>query len=132
LRTLTQHSCCYTAVMGPDHAVIEALRGALAGRQDVRLALLFGSRARGRARPGADGDVAVLAPEADLEALAAHLSLAAGVDVEVSHLDSLNARKLRAVTRDGILLHAAEPGLLGAWRATVATSGATSGATSAG
>jgi len=38
----------------------DAIRDALAGRQDVRLAYLFGSVAAGRAGPGSDLDVAVL------------------------------------------------------------------------
>jgi predicted nucleotidyltransferase len=36
---------------------IEALRRALHGRKGIRLALLFGSRARGRARPESDADI---------------------------------------------------------------------------
>ena len=46
------------------------LREALRGRQDVHLAILFGSRARGRARPDSDVDLAVQGEDLDLLALA--------------------------------------------------------------
>ena len=49
---------------GPDATdpAIPAVRQFLRGRTDVRLALVFGSRARGTATPASDIDVAVLAP----------------------------------------------------------------------
>ena len=50
----------------PEDPIVEALRKALRGRKDVRLALLFGSRARGRARPDSDADVAVLGKNLNL------------------------------------------------------------------
>ncbi len=57
--------------MDAEIRVIEALGGALRGRKDVRVAMLFGSRARGRARPGSDADVAV--EGSDLHPLEAEL-----------------------------------------------------------
>ena len=54
--------------------IAEAIREALAGRADVRLALLFGSRARADARAESDVDVAVeTADGTDLLALASLL-----------------------------------------------------------
>ena len=97
--------------------VLDSLRAALAGRSDVRLALLFGSRARGQARPGSDADVAVLAPGINLDALAGHLSRASGVEVDVVDLEDAGYPLLKVITRDGLLLHQATPGLLGRWRA---------------
>ncbi len=98
--------------------ILDSLRTALAGRNDVRLALLFGSRARGQARPGSDADVAVLAnPGIDLDALAGALSRATGVEVDVVDLDEAGYPLLKVITRDGLLLHQATPGLLGRWRA---------------
>lgn len=104
--------------------VAESLRAALAARAartdrgDVRLALLFGSRARGQARPGSDADVAVLAaPGVNLDALAGALSLAAGVEVDVVDLEDAGYPLLKVITRDGLLLHQSRPGLLGSWRA---------------
>jgi predicted nucleotidyltransferase len=43
--------------MPADPALVEALRSALDGRQDVKVAFLFGSRARGRFRPDSDVDM---------------------------------------------------------------------------
>jgi len=65
-----------------------AVGQALSGRRDVRLAILFGSQARGEAGPASDVDVAVQAPGVDLLALAATLSLAVGREVDVVALDA--------------------------------------------
>lgn len=100
----------------PDPSLLEPLRRALHGRKDVRLALLFGSQARGRARAGSDADVAVLAPGADLLSLAADLSLAAGMEVDVVSLQDAGYPLLNAVLRDGILLHEGEPWAEADWR----------------
>src|SRR5919107_1423503 len=97
--------------------VIEALREALCGRKDVRLALLFGSRARGRARPDSDADVAVLGKSLDLLRLASDLSDAAGVEVDVVSLEDPGYPLLNVVLRDGLLLHEGERGVAAAWRA---------------
>jgi hypothetical protein len=45
---------------------ISAIRQFLRGRTDVRLAVVFGSRARGRATSASDVDVALRAPGVDL------------------------------------------------------------------
>jgi predicted nucleotidyltransferase len=100
-----------------DHdPVFASLREALRGRRDVRAALLFGSRARGSARPGSGADVAVLGEGLDRLRLAAELSQAAGVEVEVVSLDDPGYPLLRAVLRDGLLLHEGRPGAAAAWR----------------
>jgi len=96
--------------------VVEALRGALRGREDVHLALLFGSRARGRARPDSDADVAVLGRDLDLLALASDLSTAARVEVDVVSLDDPGYPLLNALLRDSIVLHEAERGAASRWR----------------
>jgi predicted nucleotidyltransferase len=98
-----------------DH-VIDALKEALRGREDVRLALLFGSRARGRARPGSDADVAVLGNGLDLLKLASEMSLAAGVEVDVVSLKDPGYPLLHAILSDGLLLHEAQRGAAAAWR----------------
>jgi predicted nucleotidyltransferase len=97
--------------------VIEALREALCGRKDVRLALLFGSRARGRARPDSDADVAVLGKSLDLLRLASDLSDAAGVEVDVVSLEDPGYPLLNVILREGLLLHEGERGAAAAWRA---------------
>jgi predicted nucleotidyltransferase len=95
--------------------VIESLKKALSGRKDVRLAMLFGSRARGRARSGSDADVAVLGHDLDLLELAADLSDAAGVEVDVVSLEDPGYPLLNALLRDGIVLHEAERYTAASW-----------------
>jgi uncharacterized protein len=102
--------------VSPPPALIAALRGALAGRRDVQLALLFGSLARDRARPGSDADVAVLGPGVDQLQLAADLSAAIKREVDIVPLDRAGYPLLRAVLRDGILVHEGEPGAAARWR----------------
>ena len=102
----------------PPGEVAESLRRALAGRDDVHVALLFGSRARGRARPGSDVDLAVLAPGVDLLDLAANLTL--GLDLEVHvvdlDLDDASIPLLQAIVRDGIFVHEGRRGAAARWR----------------
>ncbi|HYN21957.1 MAG TPA: nucleotidyltransferase domain-containing protein [Thermoanaerobaculia bacterium] len=102
--------------MEREDSVIEALRHALSGRHEVRLALLFGSRARGRAHAGSDADVAILGKDLDLLSLASDLSLAAGVEVDVVSLDDPGYPLLNAILRDGVLLHEGESGAAAIWR----------------
>jgi len=96
--------------------LIAALQEALKDRADVHLAMLFGSRARDRAHPGSDVDVAVEAPGVDLWTLAADLSLAVGLEVDVVDLREAGYPLLKAVLRDGIPVHLGRKGALGAWR----------------
>ncbi|SRR6266545_2638715 len=102
--------------MATEDSVVEALQKALSGRKDVRVALLFGSRARGRARTDSDADVAVLGKDLNLLALASDLSSAAEVEVDVVSLDDPGYPLLNALLRDGILLHEGEPGAAATWR----------------
>jgi uncharacterized protein len=102
--------------MAVDDPVVEALRKALSGRKDVRVALLFGSRSRGRARPDSDADVAVLGRDLNLLRLASDLSAAAEVEVDVVSLSDPGYPLLNALLRDGLLLHEGEPGAAAAWR----------------
>ncbi len=77
---------------GAPATLIAALRRALENRRDIRLAMLFGSRARGCARPESDVDLAVEAPGADLGTLAADLSQAVGLEVDVVDLGCRRSR----------------------------------------
>ncbi len=97
-------------------ALIDTLHRALSGREDVRLALLFGSRARGCAGSRSDADLAVEAPGVDLWTLAADLSQAAGLEVDVVDLREAGYPLLKAVLRDGLLVHQGQKGALGSWR----------------
>jgi predicted nucleotidyltransferase len=105
-----------------DDPVVDALRRALTGRQEVHLALLFGSRARALGRgerpgPDRDADLAVrAAPGTDLIALAVELTLAAGVEVDVVDLSEPGYPLLNAIVRDGILIHEGQPGAEWRWR----------------
>jgi predicted nucleotidyltransferase len=97
-------------------ALVEALSGALAGRERLQLALLFGSLARGEGGPDSDADVAVLGSDLDLLGLAADLSAAAGRQVDVVDVADAGYPLLRALLRDAIVLHEGRPGAAAAWR----------------
>jgi predicted nucleotidyltransferase len=98
-----------------DALVADAVRHALAGRADIAVALLFGSRARGDHRPDSDVDVAVLG-EIDRLALAAELARAIGHEVEVVDLAAAGYPLLSAIIADGVLVHEGVPGAYGSWR----------------
>jgi predicted nucleotidyltransferase len=97
------------------------LRAVLQQFAGVRLALLFGSQARGRANPASDVDVAVLAPRGDLLALASGLSEACGREVDVVSLEDPGVPLLEEIMRDGQLLHEGEPGAYATWRSRALT-----------
>lgn len=99
-----------------DPALVETLRQALRGREDVHLALLFGSRARGRARADSDADVAVEGEDLDLAALAADLSLATDLEVDVVDVRRAGYPLLHALLRDGVVLHEGQPHAAARWR----------------
>ncbi len=92
------------------------VRAVLSSRSDVKLAIAFGSRARGQERTDSDLDLAVLAPGADLLDLRAALTRAAGVEVDVVNLENATIPLLEAVVRDGETLYEAAPGELGSFR----------------
>jgi predicted nucleotidyltransferase len=102
--------------MSAEDPVIESLKKVLSGRKDVRLAILFGSRARGRARPESDADVAALGDNLDLLTLAADLSDAARVEVDLVSLDDPGYPLLNALLRDGIVLHEGKRHAAASWR----------------
>jgi predicted nucleotidyltransferase len=97
-----------------DTAVDNALKGALSGRADVALALLFGSRARGSYHPDSDVDVAVYGA-VDRLALAADLSRACGHDVQVVDLASVGYPLLVELIDDGVLVHEGARGSYARW-----------------
>lgn len=102
--------------MREEDPIVESLKKALRGRKDVRLALLFGSRAKGRARPDSDADVAVLGKDLNLFSLTSDLSRAAGVDIDVVSLKDPGFPLLNVLLRDGIVLHEGERGAAATWR----------------
>jgi len=96
--------------------VLHSIRRALAGRADVRLALVFGSIARGTARDDSDVDLAIDAPGVDRLALARDLSLAVGREVDVVDLASAGYPLLAAIVRDGVVVAAHAAGAEARWR----------------
>jgi uncharacterized protein len=96
---------------------IQTIRQFLRGRVDVRLAIVFGSRARGTATPASDLDVAVRAPGGDLLELAADLSRVTGHEVDVVPVEDASVPLLDRIVREGVGVHEARPGALATWRA---------------
>lgn len=92
------------------------IRDRLRGRTDVTLALVFGSRARGTARPDSDVDVAVRGTGLDLLGLAAELSRVTGHEVDVVHLDEAGIPLLARIAREGLVVHEGAPGAAARWR----------------
>jgi predicted nucleotidyltransferase len=98
-------------------SLIEALREALRGRSEVELAILFGSRARGRGHERSDADLAVRGQQLDRLALARDLSLALELEVDTVDLDRATIPLEQAILRDGIIVHQGRPGAGGRWLA---------------
>ena len=95
---------------------VRALQAALNGRSDVIVALLFGSVARGAARPDSDIDVAIAAPGVDWLTLRAELTAKLGREVDVAPLETAGILLLEEVLRDGIVVHEAYPGAAAIFR----------------
>jgi predicted nucleotidyltransferase len=88
----------------------------LGDQAEVRLALLFGSCARGSATPWSDVDLAVDAPGADLSVLAARISARLGVEVDVVDLRRATIPLLEALIRESVVVHEARRGAGATWR----------------
>lgn len=102
--------------------IADRIRRMLEGRADVRVAVLFGSQARGTAGPGSDVDVAVDAPGADLLDLGATLSVALEREVDVVDLEDATIPLLERLVREGIVVHEGYRGAGALWRSrTLAT-----------
>lgn len=97
-------------------ALVEELRELLAGDTNVRLGLLFGSRATGRARPDSDVDLAVDAPGADLAALGARISERVGAEVDIVPLAAATIPMLEQLIADGVVVYEKNRGAGAAWR----------------
>ncbi|HYQ28516.1 MAG TPA: nucleotidyltransferase domain-containing protein [Polyangiaceae bacterium] len=106
----------------PELATANALQSfqrVLHARDDVALALLFGSRARGDASETSDIDLALLAPSADLLEIGALLSQASGLEVDVSSLADPGVPLLDELLRDAVLVYEARPGAYATWHSHV-------------
>lgn len=82
----------------------------------MRLAVLFGSFARGTADARSDVDIAVSAPAVDVFSLARDLSEACGREVDVVTLDDPGVPLLSALVRDGVPIHEGRRGAYAEWR----------------
>lgn len=96
-------------------SLLTRLHELLEGRP-VELALLFGSRATGRASPDSDVDLAVIAPGEDLLQLASDLSAALGLEVEVVSLDDPPYPLLKRIVREGTVVSEGTRGAEARWR----------------
>ncbi|HPM73551.1 MAG TPA: nucleotidyltransferase domain-containing protein, partial [Spirochaetales bacterium] len=80
-----------------DAGLLEALRDALSPVASIRLVVLFGSRARGEARPDSDVDVAVSFGSTpsllDFGDVVSRCEAATGLNVDVVELDGLPSSK---------------------------------------
>ena len=94
-------------------AHLAPLRDALAALPGVRLALLFGSEARGQARADSDVDVAVLAGE--MHGVAKALSDAIDRDVDVVDLRRAGIPLLEELLRNSRILYEGVPGAAALW-----------------
>jgi predicted nucleotidyltransferase len=101
--------------MSVDRQLVDSVRSVLERHPEVRLALVFGSRARGVAGPEADLDLALelfRGEELDRLELMSELRQATGLDADVVDLTqgrSLGYPLLNALNRDGIAIYEAEP-----------------------
>jgi predicted nucleotidyltransferase len=98
----------------PLEPLIATIRRVLASGPPLRLAVLFGSVARGRSRPSSDLDLAIWPVDSALS-LAAELDLQSALEtalarsVDLVRLDSASTLVRWEVARDGLAVHQAAP-----------------------
>lgn len=98
--------------MAPMPDLVDRLRRAVADLPAVRLAVVFGSVARGEERPGSDMDVAVrLDPDSSAlrQEIEAALGRAAGREVDVVYLDEAPPLLRFEIGADGVVLVERQP-----------------------
>jgi predicted nucleotidyltransferase len=92
------------------------IRAVLALHPEVRLGILFGSVAEGKARADSDVDLAVSGPSSIVLALARELSIELGCEVDVVRLETAPIPLLDELLRAGIVVYEARAGDGAAWR----------------
>jgi predicted nucleotidyltransferase len=100
----------------PNRQLVTQLETILASFDEVRLALLFGSQAKGRATSASDVDLAVLSAVSTSSAVAAKVSDAIGREVDVVSLADPTIPLLRELIRDGIVVYERRAGEGALWR----------------
>lgn len=106
----------------PDPLLLTRLRAVLEAAPPLRLAVLFGSQATGRAREGSDVDVGIIPIDRGMTlhdelSLASELSLAARAEVDLVRLDGDDPLLGREIALKGVCLFEAEPGAFASYRA---------------
>lgn len=106
----------------PEPSLLAKLRGAVARGPAVRLAVLFGSQATGKAVTHSDVDVGFAPvdgqlPMAEELAFASALSAVTGTEVDLVRLDHAPPILGLEIARSGVCVYEAEPGAFAAWRA---------------
>ena len=99
--------------------LVRELHAVLADVEGLRLALLFGSQARGQAGERSDVDIAVDASDVDLLELGARISERVGAEVDVVSLGSAPIPLLERLLLESIPVYEATHGTAAAWRARV-------------
>jgi predicted nucleotidyltransferase len=111
-------------VTAPSADLVARLREAIAtGGIPVRLAVLFGSHATGKARDDSDVDLGIVPVDEDVPlgaelAEASRLSSLLGVDVDLVRLDQDDPLLGREVAMHGQCVFEVAPGTFSAYRAT--------------
>lgn len=102
-----------------DPVLMTRLREVLSSCDGLHLALLFGSRASGKATNRSDVDLAVHAPASALAEIGAEVSEAVGAEVDVVSLEDASIPLLRELIRNSIVVYEQRPGAGASWRSRV-------------
>jgi uncharacterized protein len=106
--------------------LLRTIRRVLAAGPQLRLVVLFGSQATGRARAQSDIDLAILPADPELDPnienrLATDLTWALGKQVDLVRIDKSPALLRWHIARDGVVVHADPPSLAVTFRARTAS-----------
>ncbi len=103
-------------------ALTASLQSELARHSEVHFAILFGSQASGAATADSDADLAILSDDIDGSYLAADLSQACHLQVDLISLDNPSIVLLEEVIRNGVLVYEGRANSYAAWRSHALTS----------
>lgn len=102
--------------MAVPEPIERALHDVAAATPGLDLAIVFGSMARGTARPGSDLDVAIVG-HVDTFELGGRLSLATGREVDVVDCARATIPLIDAIVRQGVVVYERERGAEASFRA---------------